>query len=291
MTELLNEYYACPGPMTDAGTYAALYKTLPQDVAGIVKAVQGLQVHVFWTQRYKINPPEERRSAEPNLRPVRRKLARILELDPAPLNRRRPHERRLLGNCRDFSILTASILKARGIPARARCGFGTYFIPGHFEDHWVVEYWLAAEQRWIMLDAQMDALQRRVLKLDFDPLDMPPGRFITGGQAWLMCRRQGADPDSFGIAQWHGWDFVRGDLLRDVLALNNVEVLPWDFWPALQTPVAELPPNELARLDYLAGLAAQPLGPNQFTQPDFAALRQAYEDWPEAHVPAAWLEG
>src|SRR5512136_1591868 len=103
----MNEYYACPGPATDPGLYAGLYKTLPASVPQVVRAVQGLQVHVFWARAYKINPPEERKNAEVNLRTVQRKLARLLELDPAPLKVRRPPERRLIGNCRDFSVLTA----------------------------------------------------------------------------------------------------------------------------------------------------------------------------------------
>ncbi len=288
MSELMREYYACPGPATDAGPYAELYKTLPAGVPQVVRAVQGIQVHVFWLPAYKINPPQARRDAEVNLRPVRRRLERLLELDPAPLQVRRPPERRLIGNCRDFSLMTVSILKARGIPARARCGFGTYFTPGHFEDHWVVEYWDASRGCWVMVDSQLDARMRRALHLNFDPLDMPPGKFITGGRAWLMCRREGANPDDFGIFQYKGWDFVRGDLLRDVLALNNLEVLPWDFWPAVATPVADLSPNELARLDYLAGLTCG--GPGELAQVDFEAVREAYEAWPEAHPPAEWFD-
>src|SRR5512146_2072053 len=171
MTESMNEYYACPGPATDPGPYAELYKSLPASVPQVVRAVQGLQVHVFWTRAYKINPPEERKNAEVNLRPVRRRLSRLLELDPAPLQVRRPPERRLIGNCRDFSLMTVSILKARGIPARARCGFGTYFTPGHFEDQWVVEYWNGGLGRCVMVDAQFDARMRRALRLDFESLE------------------------------------------------------------------------------------------------------------------------
>lgn len=288
MVESMHDYYACPGPATDPGPYAELYKTLPGGVPQVVRTVQGLQVHVFWLPAYRINPPQARRDAEVNLRTVRRRLARLLELDPAPLKVRRPPERRLIGNCRDFSLMTASILKAKGIPARARCGFGTYFTPGHFEDHWVVEYRDASLGRWVMVDSQLDARMQRALHLDFDPLDMPPGKFITGGRAWLMCRREGADPDKFGIFQYKGWDFVRGDLLRDALALNNLEVLPWDFWPAMATPVADLSPNELARLDYLAGLTSG--GPGELAQGDFEAVREAYAAWPEVHAPVEWFE-
>ena len=70
-----------------------------------------------------------------------------------------------------------------------------------------------------------------------------------------------------------------------MLALNNVEVLPWDDWAALATPVAQLSEAELARLDTLAGLTANPAGPDDFTQANFASLSSMYEAWPEAHFP------
>jgi hypothetical protein len=63
------------------------------------------------------------------LRPVAQKLARIVDLDPRPLTEARPPGKRLVGNCRDFSVMLTAILRRQGVPARARCGFGRYFIP------------------------------------------------------------------------------------------------------------------------------------------------------------------
>src|SRR6516165_7569409 len=31
---------------------------------------------------------------------------------------------------------------------------------GSFEDHWVCEYWNGAEERWVLVDAQLDELQQ-----------------------------------------------------------------------------------------------------------------------------------
>jgi hypothetical protein len=44
--------------------------------------------------------------------------------------------KRLVGNCRDFSTMLCAMLRHQGVPARARCGFGAYFLPNHYEDHW-----------------------------------------------------------------------------------------------------------------------------------------------------------
>jgi len=199
------------------------------------------------------------------------KLARILSLDPRPLTEPRPPEQRLVGNCRDFSVLLCAMLRHQGVPARARCGFGTYFLPNHYEDHWVVEYWSESAGRWVMVDAQLDAFQCRALGMDFDPLDMPPGRFVTGGAAWQLCRTGAADPDSFGIMDMHGLWFVGGDLVRDFLALNKLEILPWDAWRLMHGPEAPYPPEELAQLDHVAALTLEP-------DARFAELRALYED-------------
>ena len=40
------------------------------------------------------------------------------------------------------------------------------------------------------------------LELDLDPTDVPPNRFVSGSEAWLLCRDGQADPALFGIAEW-----------------------------------------------------------------------------------------
>jgi hypothetical protein len=133
MTEALS-FFSQPGVITDPSPYPALLDGLPTDIAELCKLVQGVTVHIFWEERYGLKLSEERR-VEVQLRTLSRRLARTLELDPHPLVQARPParppEKRIVGNCRDFSVLLVSILRHQGIPARARCGFGAYFIPGH----------------------------------------------------------------------------------------------------------------------------------------------------------------
>lgn len=279
MTNDMLTYYTQPGPTTEPGPYAHLFDGLPTDIPSLVKTLQGMMVHIFWAGSYGLELTDERK-AEVNLRTVEKKLARILELDDQPLTEARSHDRKLVGNCRDFSVMMAAILRHQGVPARARCGFGTYFIPGHYEDHWVVEYWNAAQSRWVLVDAQLDALMQDALKLDFDPLDTPRNRFIVGGDAWQLCRRGEANPDDFGIFEWHGLEFVRGDLLRDFLAFSKVEILPWDGgWGYL----IELSPEQVepvyALMDRVAALTLAD---------DFAAIRALYEEDASFHPPAEW---
>ncbi len=261
-------YYAQPGAMTDAGPYATHLSDLPSDIDALCHAVQGLMLHIFWAERMGVVLPDERKQ-ELQLRSAQRMLGRLLELDDRPLTEARPPERRLVGNCRDFSVMLTTILRHQGVPARARCGFGRYFLPDHYEDHWVAEYWDAEDARWRLVDTQLDAFQCAELKIAFDPLDVPRDQFIVGGQAWKLCRSGQADPDQFGIFDMHGLWFVRGDFLRDVAALNKTELLPWDGWGLADAPDEALTAEDYALLDQVAELTRGDV-------PDFDALRALY---------------
>ena len=246
---------ATSGLMTDPGPYASSFDVLPRDVGDLVEAVQGVMLHVFWAERYGVALTDERKG-EVQLRRVDQKLAHLFELNDRPLTEAREPERKLVGNCRDFSVMMAAILRYQGVPARARCGFGTYFLPHHYEDHWVAEVWRASEERWVLVDAQLDGLMQEALKLDFDPLDVPRDRFIVGGKAWQLCRSGQADPDSFGIFDMHGLWFVQGNLIRDVLAFSTMELLPWDHgWGYLAEAGAT--DEALSVMDHLAALTLE----------------------------------
>ena len=268
-------YFTQPGPMTDPGPYAKLFNGLPTAIGELCKIVQDTTVHIFWAERYGIKLTTERQS-EVQLRTIQRRLARTLELDPRPLTDARSLENKIVGNCRDFSVLLVSILRHQGVPARARCGFGSYFLPNHYEDHWVVEYWNAGQKRWILVDAQLDAFQCEVLKIPFNPLDVPRDQFIVGGKAWQMCRNGLDDPDHFGIFDMHGLGFVRGDFIRDVASLNKVELLPWDCWGIIESLKLD-DPDELALLDQLAELTSGDV-------PNLEAVRTLYENDPRLHM-------
>jgi hypothetical protein len=271
------EYYARPGPMTDPQEQASLLAGLPTDMAALCQVVQGLLLHMMWAERYGVQLPPERRQ-ETEIRHVAQKLQRIQELDARPLTVARPLERRVVSECRDFSTLLCAMLRHRGVPARARCGFATYFLPDHYEDHWVCEYWKSDEQRWVMVDAQLDQFQRQVLGIQFDPLDVPPDGFLPAGKAWLLCRAGQADPDKFGIFDMHGLWFIRGDLVRDVAALNKMELLPWDIWGLIGKEEQDISPEDMALLDQVAALT---VADNRA----FPALRALYETDARLRVP------
>lgn len=273
-------YYTTSGPMSDPKNYAPLFEALPDDVAALCEIVQGLLFHIFWADKYGITLSETRKD-EVQLRLVSQKLARMQELDAHPFTHTRELEQRLVSNCRDFALFLCSILRQQGVPARARCGFSTYFLPDKYVDHWVCEYWNAAQQRWVLVDAQLDALQCATLKIDFDPLDVPRERFLVAGKAWQLCRSGEADAADFGIFDMHGIWFVRGDLIRDFLALNKVEILPWDGgWGFLAD---EDPAHMEAQL--MDRVAALTLAADE----SFDAIQALYAQENRFHVPQDYV--
>lgn len=250
------EYYARPAAMTSVGRFLPLVEALPRDVAPLAGIVQGLVIHEHIAPAYGVTLSDEDRGSV-HIRPAERLLERIVARDDRPLDVAREPAERLAGNCRHFTVLMVAALRAHGTPARARCGFGAYFGTGTFEDHWVCEYWHAEQQRWILVDAQIDERQREMFPIDFDLTDVPRDRFLVAGDAWAQCRAGTADPDKFGLSLLDeaGYWWIAGNLMRDAAALCNLELLPWDTWGAMPAP-DETPDDVL--FDKLAPLTLAP---------------------------------
>jgi Transglutaminase-like superfamily len=252
-------FYAQPDIMTDPGRHASRFEALPDDIAGLAAVLHGLVVHEFWANAYGLTLSDDDR-ATVHLRRTEALLDGIIARDDRPLTVARDPEARLAGNCRSFTVLMVAMLRAKGIPARARCGFGMYFSDGFGEDHWVCEYWSGEKGRWVLVDAQVDEVQRAKLPIDFDLTDVPRDRFLVAGDAWALCRAGAANPDAFGLSglgQGGDW-WIAGNLMRDVAALNNRELLPWDVWGAMPVPGEEIDADLTALFDRLATLTAAP---------------------------------
>jgi hypothetical protein len=195
---------------------------VPHDVDGISRIAGTLIVHPYETVGLDL---PEARFADNQLRAADQIVAAVLRLDDAPLHVPRPAQRRIVGTCRHFTVLTVALLRRQGIPARARCGFATYFHAGLGLDHWVVEH--HRDGRWARLDAQI--IGGSVLP---HPEDLAEGLFLTGGEAWTAWRAGRIDAAKFGVGGTDNFGpaEIQGNAVRDLAALNKVEMLPWDEW-------------------------------------------------------------
>jgi Transglutaminase-like superfamily len=250
--EELLALYRSPGLFTRLDGFEDEVEGLPHDVAVIARTVQGLLIQEGLIGAYGVSLPAER-IAEKQLHSSVAILARAMSLDSQAIVNPRVPERRVVGVCRHFATLFVAIMRQKGVPARARCGFANYFAARKHVDHWVGEYWNAIEGRWVLVDAQIDDRQCELFRVTFDRLDVPRDRFLVAGDAWRACRN-GADPMTFGVAGTEMWGLVEvyGDLFQDLAALQNIELLPWG-WYGLATDKSGI--GETALIDRLAGIS------------------------------------
>lgn len=279
-------FYGTHSVATDPGDHWSRLSALAGGPAELAAAVRNLAVHREACGRFGFELPEERRNEAET-----RYAADIIGVldglagEPLGLAEEREPVRRFAGTCRDFSLLFAAALRHNGVPARLRCGYATYLQEDFHADHWVTEYWKPG-RGWTLADAEF-AGRDDMPGIDFDTMNVPRDRFIVAGEAWAMCRSGNADPATFGVRlpvlELTGLDMVRANVVRDLAALNKIEVLPWDVWglaESLSEPGrdADVDDLALALIDQIAELTAEAR--------DFEALREAYEENPRLKITA-----
>jgi len=125
--------YATPGPLTDLSTIEPEFLSgVGTEAESICRRARGLVVQPYESEASGISRD---RFDEKNIRPASQIVRTLLELEKKPLDRQRDPENRIVGTCRHFAVLSCALLRYAGIPARARCGFATYFFAGRGVDH------------------------------------------------------------------------------------------------------------------------------------------------------------
>lgn len=260
MNSAVLDFYRTHSAITDPGQYAPLFDALPDDVPGLMYAVQGLLLGHFAFHLYGVKSGEID-DAGFGVRAIEAMIARILKIQDAPLTQPREPNKRLGANCRNFATLLVSMLRHKGIPARERIGFEYYFGGKINYEHRITEYWNTAQQRWVLIDAQLDDRRRKADKITVDPLNIPVGGgFYISGDVWLKARRKALDPNQFGDSETEvGMPLIRYALLHDFDALNKFEVLGCDAWGQLiDQPESDLTAQDLEFLDEVATVTADP---------------------------------
>ena len=251
-------FYAAQSPITDPGRFADRVEAVPGALTSMRTAARELVFHYRADGDFAENGIAGDRIAEIDTRYAEDMLARLFQLADAPLGHARAPAQRLVGCCRDFTVLFLAIARAHGVPARARVGFATYFHPGWLIDHVIAEVWDPVRQRWRLVDPELaDDHVAAVDGARIDPEDIPPGGFLTGPEAWRFCRSGAIDVQRFvvapelGLPATRGWPYVRHNLVHDLAALAKQEMLLWDNWGLIHID-DEPSPDQLAALDALA---------------------------------------
>ena len=125
--------YAEPGPLTGLeGLAPEVLEGIGNDPVQVCMPVHLLVVQPDAARDLGLG---EARLGESSIRPAARILGALLALNPAPVWAGRPPGQRVVGTCRHFALLSCAFLRYRGIAARVRCGFATYFQAGQGLDH------------------------------------------------------------------------------------------------------------------------------------------------------------
>ena len=217
--------YSTAGPLTE----------LTGIPSAALESMTGTPVEICWPVHSLVIQPADAetvglpadRFATNQIRSARDLFQAVLTLNQQQLNVPRQPEQRIVGTCRHFAVLACALLRHEGVAARVRCGFATYFQPGQGLDHWIVEHRDRTDSRWTRIDPEIlggDVLDRAI--------DLAPGDFLSGSEAWQAYRRREIDATTFGVYGTENWGpaEIRGNAVKDLAALDKVEMLPWDEW-------------------------------------------------------------
>lgn len=225
------DFYVDHSVFSDPGHHAALFSDLPNDIKSLVSTVNQWLFHYSDQSVHGYTIPTAQ-YAELDCRTIKNKLNAILTKSSAPLFIARAHSQKVLGICRDSALMTCAILRSRGIPARLRSGFNTYYLPKLFLDGFCLEYYDKTAKRWYLVDARTTQayIRHYHLSIDFDLMDLSDKQFISAASAWKMCREDSADPSRFGSRGYCGLNYIRNKVIQDFILLNKYELLIWDLW-------------------------------------------------------------
>lgn len=276
-------WYASQSAITSPGELDLVLADIPTSIDRLRRVAHGLVIH------YRVDGPLEvgiprSRLAEIDSRYGEKMLGRLTELQAGSLLDPRPPRQRLVGCCRDFTVLFLTMARAAGIASRGRVGFARYFVANLGLDHELAEVWDESEEQWRLVDANLE--EGHVDPNDghwIDPLDVPRDRFLVAGVAWQLCRAGGADPETFmvdpslDVASTRGWPYLQHNLIHDLAALNKVEMLLWDAWGLADEHSTDS--RDLDLLDRIARVTAS-------SDPTLDELRGLYAADSRVSVPA-----
>lgn len=277
MKELL-DFYLKTSMYTNYFPFQKYYKTLPDDIEELSRLLCHQVIHrgelvrsfngvankarsetIIEQEKLKKGYPWYRNRCDDDILLTAPAItSELFRQDKRGFTMGREPKDRVVITCRYVSVLLASILKAKGIPARVRSGYANYFLQKResvYYDHWVVQYYKEDENRWVNVDA--DAVYR----VDFNQWDFPHEEFAWIAEVWLAVRKGKLSADNYiHGSHYNGIDDLAYALFFDFHSLMNDEI-SYLFKPTYFDSVKEfenLTEEELEKLDNLATLMLDP---------------------------------
>lgn len=274
MNDKLINFFTTKGEFTNLGRHKDDISNLSSDVKVLTQIIQGNLMHDGFYKHYGLKHQSGLYHYMEDL------LDQIKRIDSNPITVPRNPNKQVQVCCRDYAVLLTSLLREKEIPARARCGFVRFDKNDkHWYDHWICEYWSDKHACWKKVDVQLNPHVRQTWNIKYDPYNVPDDVFQVAGKSWLAWRERKVDASMFVIDDLNGSWLIRGNLLRDFAALNNIEIEPhmmrvnlglnWNSWRLLSVEDNALSSNDWILLDKIALLTTE-------ADQNFSAIRSLF---------------
>src|SRR5690606_11001161 len=136
--------------ISDPGDFTRYYCLFPENIGILRDFVSQQFLHYADFHLFDVSVPSNR-FYEMNARYMTDILGYLFHADfPTIL----APKKRKLGICRDGALLFCSIMRNRGIPARLRCGFVTYYQSQFYLDGFCLEYYDCSSEKWRHVDVR-----------------------------------------------------------------------------------------------------------------------------------------
>lgn len=265
MDNKILDFYSKFSTFTYPGCYSAFLKSLPDNIEELGFLIRKQLIHRTTLRDGNTGSNSDLKYGNMDRIPWHRlkcdddvlitassMVAELLRLEDG-FTLQRNVENKIIVTCRYVAVLTASILKSKGIPARVRAGFAPYFAEKSY-DHWINQYWSFAKGRWVTID-----VDGSLHDLDFNPYDVPDDKFDYAANTWLCLREKKLDPEKFVFAgDESGLKATIRAIFHDFHSLMNNEI-SYLFQPNfIANKFEELKEADFIEVDQLAELMLDP---------------------------------
>ena len=265
------KFYRQHSLFTDPGEYEYLYKCLPDSLPELCLLLKSQFIHPYAElPEYRHLFPKERWDEQLKYPTVKSVLEGLKAYDSRGLVKDRKPEHRLVLGCRDYSLLLASILKYRGIPARLRTGHATYLIPGFHASHVICEVWNEEDKRWMLIDPGLGMVDFSREKFDFSY------------DAWLKMQKGELNSNLFGSpGKGAGMMSIIVKIPHDLASILGAEHTVYQYAPIMDFALehkSQLPAEQTEILNRICELMKSPDAEN------LSKLQEIYNTTPQIQM-------
>ncbi len=273
------DFYRQYSSFTDPGEYAYLYKNLPDSLPELCSLIKSQFIHpIVELPDHRDQIPEERWNELVKYTTVKSILKGLVSYDSRGLVTDRKPEDRLVLHCWHCSILLASILKYRGIPARVRYGYAPYLTPGFHSGHVICEVWNENDKRWMLVDPSTNMIDYSRKEFDFS------------NDSWLKMQKKEIDPNLYGMpgnySKYNGLVSIASTVCLDLASLLGNEYTIYQYAQILNYAFQnnnQLPTDQIEILDRNSELM------KSLNAENLSKLQKIYDNTPQIQITKTYL--